>query len=580
MFFYPPKKFFITLVLLLLALPFFISADYGGQKTSFFIDPSYDLRGRAQLTAELIRITPELYFYLDATWWNSLNATAQLEAKAALQDLGEEFSNRIYPQLTDYFGSEWKPGIDSDDHITVLFHPMKEAAGGYINTADEYSRLQNAFSNQREMIYLNSSNLTSVLAKSYIAHEFVHLITFNQKERKRGKVEEDWLNEIRADYAPTLLGYDNDFQQSNLKNRLMAFLQFPTDSLVEWKGQEADYGVINLFGQYLVEHYGKEILIGSLHSNKVGIASLNQALVNNGFIEDFAQIFQDWTIASLINNCSISEKYCYLNPNLKNFKVIPKINYLPYGAETSLALTQETKNWAANWYKALGGKGDLKLEFAGFSEIDFKVPYVVSWKNGKTEISFLDLNSFQSGRLIIDNFSADANWLVIMPFIGDKLDDFSRTERAYPFFWSISTQSLTNGSNSQSEDTTSSTEDIKLLLEKISFLEKQLTVLRKQLQEAMGQTVEENGDSGIITYNLQIGERGSEITILQQWLAKDASIYPEGLITGYFGQLTQAAVIRFQNKYASEILTPWGLTNGTGFVGSTTRAKLNALYSN
>jgi len=41
--------------------------------------------------------------------------------------------------------------------------------------------------------------------------------------------------------------------------------------------------------------------------------------------------------------------------------------------------------------------------------------------------------------------------------------------------------------------------------------------------------------------------------------------------------LTQQAVIRFQEKYASEILTPLGLPNGTGYVGAATRSKINQL---
>lgn len=48
-------------------------------------------------------------------------------------------------------------------------------------------------------------------------------------------------------------------------------------------------------------------------------------------------------------------------------------------------------------------------------------------------------------------------------------------------------------------------------------------------------------------------------------------------LTNYFGPKTRDALIRFQNLYASEILTPAGLTKGTGFLGPNSRRKLNSL---
>jgi ABC-type transport system substrate-binding protein len=77
--------------------------------------------------------------------------------------------------------------------------------------------------------------------------------------------------------------------------------------------------------------------------------------------------------------------------------------------------------------------------------------------------------------------------------------------------------------------------------------------------------------------NLVYGSKGEDVKELQKCLAKDPKVYPEGKITGFFGKKTKAAVIRFQEKYASEILEPIGLKKGTGEVKAMTRKKLNQI---
>jgi peptide/nickel transport system substrate-binding protein len=64
---------------------------------------------------------------------------------------------------------------------------------------------------------------------------------------------------------------------------------------------------------------------------------------------------------------------------------------------------------------------------------------------------------------------------------------------------------------------------------------------------------------------------------LQKCLARDSEIYPEGEISGYFGNKTKEAVIKFQEKYKKEILEPQGLEKGTGEVLKATRTKLNEI---
>lgn len=91
-------------------------------------------------------------------------------------------------------------------------------------------------------------------------------------------------------------------------------------------------------------------------------------------------------------------------------------------------------------------------------------------------------------------------------------------------------------------------------------------------------------DTDAFTLNLRLGDRGESVMRLQTVLNADprtkvASSGPgsPGLETTYFGPLTKAAVIKFQEIYATEVLVPVGLTRGTGFFGPSSRAKMNAL---
>jgi peptide/nickel transport system substrate-binding protein len=76
--------------------------------------------------------------------------------------------------------------------------------------------------------------------------------------------------------------------------------------------------------------------------------------------------------------------------------------------------------------------------------------------------------------------------------------------------------------------------------------------------------------------DLKFGSKGKEVEELQKCLSKFPEIY-QGEISGYFGEKTKEAVIKFQEKYKEEILKPFGLEKGTGEVKEATRKKLNEL---
>ena len=80
-----------------------------------------------------------------------------------------------------------------------------------------------------------------------------------------------------------------------------------------------------------------------------------------------------------------------------------------------------------------------------------------------------------------------------------------------------------------------------------------------------------------VTFNtfLHLGSRGAQVSALQSFFKQDPSLYPEGLVTGYFGPLTLSVVERFQERY--NIAKPGD--GGYGLVGPLTRAKLNGMQS-
>lgn len=91
-------------------------------------------------------------------------------------------------------------------------------------------------------------------------------------------------------------------------------------------------------------------------------------------------------------------------------------------------------------------------------------------------------------------------------------------------------------------------------------------------------------DCVILSRNLSVGMSGPDVTLLQQVLNRDprtkvAEIGPgsPGSESDYFGARTMRAIISFQNIFAPEVLEPAGLTQGSGYVGLFTRAKMLTL---
>ena len=80
-----------------------------------------------------------------------------------------------------------------------------------------------------------------------------------------------------------------------------------------------------------------------------------------------------------------------------------------------------------------------------------------------------------------------------------------------------------------------------------------------------------------LTRYLSVGMSGSDVSAAQSFLAQDATLYPQGLVTGYFGSLTKSAVINFQVR--NDIVANSGSV-GAGRIGPATLPVMNMQMAN
>jgi len=91
--------------------------------------------------------------------------------------------------------------------------------------------------------------------------------------------------------------------------------------------------------------------------------------------------------------------------------------------------------------------------------------------------------------------------------------------------------------------------------------------------QSSGSSVGSGTATGPFTKTLSYGITDPQVKTLQKFLAKNPAIYPQGLVTGYFGAATAQAVQHFQLAHSITVSQ-----SNFGIVGPATRAVLNSLY--
>ena len=115
---------------------------------------------------------------------------------------------------------------------------------------------------------------------------------------------------------------------------------------------------------------------------------------------------------------------------------------------------------------------------------------------------------------------------------------------AFAFVFALNVALVTPAqAQSSSANIATLAETLKSLLAKVADLQKQIAEARGEIKEVRSDVREALNDG------LKEGMTHQDIKKIQELLATDKEVYPEGLATGYFGNLTKDALKRFQAKH-------------------------------
>ena len=296
----------------------------------------------------------------------------------------------IYDQVRAVFGSEWNTnppgGRDADAKINLVITSSPTIGGnnlfGFFRPIDEFTVQQNTSSNQGEFIFLNvlaaGGDMYDLLATA--AHEFQHVINFNQKFGRdgtfAGTVEDVSLDEGKAALAEELTGFSltsagggNRFLYGAVDAYLRDTSRYP---MFVWSAQSGDYGKAYLLQRYLYHRFGQTAFRLSATSPLVGKDN-----ISNSFGVPFDTLFRNWTMANLETNLAgpVPPQHRYADGFRTDATLqirgigtvtlpgpVPQVISNPPGGVASRNLPA----WAALYTEYSGGTGNsLIVDFAG-----------------------------------------------------------------------------------------------------------------------------------------------------------------------------------------------------------------------
>ncbi|MGM0369600.1 MAG: hypothetical protein ACQEP9_04225 [Bacillota bacterium] len=296
------------------------SSDFNLQQSNYsegdiasFWTLDFDKEEHYKVEAELIEKRENAYIFVDQD--------VEIDS-TLLAEVSDIFSNQVFSTTMDKFASNDYVDFDIDGNQApiILLTPAK---GNWLGYFHSLNYTDGDKSNGRDMFYVSSDIFTDSnrskeekknLSLGTLAHEFQHLIYFNQKHLDYSQQDQqtEWVTDIWANEGLSMLAMRlNGYYDYNTSREVDYLNGSNRESLLFWDGQGKDYGASGLFLFKLYQELGPDIIkeIVSSSADPVEVISEHAG-------KEFNSYFLDWILANQINNLSsdLSDQYGYSLP--------------------------------------------------------------------------------------------------------------------------------------------------------------------------------------------------------------------------------------------------------------------------
>lgn len=362
--------------------------DYQVGDSSTFWGTNVDTNESFQIYANLAYETPHAYFWIEDGVRYQQNDLAQLV---------ETFEDEIYPTNREFFGSEWSPGIDDNEHLFILYATgLGNSIAGYFSSADEMPPEAHEFSNAHEMFMLNADTieLDELFTYGVLAHEFQHMIHWYGDQN-----ETSWLNEGFSELAAFLNGYyESGFDYLAMMNPDLQLNDWPNDS----NATTPHYGAAFLFVTYFLDRFGEDATKAVVSHPANGMSSIDFVLQDINAIDPISNepiiasdFFADWVVTNYLQDKNANDG---------------RYDYYKYTTPPQPSLTETVNACNSGWIER-----DVNQYGADYIGIECNQDFILTFE-GATEVAVLPQDAYSGKYALWSNKGDESDMTLTKSF--------------------------------------------------------------------------------------------------------------------------------------------------------------------